>query len=146
MGHGDKQHVWTSSAGGSFTVVEDESNPVGRGTRITWVLKEDMKDYLNERRLKDLVKKHSEFIGFPIKLYVEKTEEKEVSDDEEEEEDDKEGDDEDGPKIEDVTEESEEKEDKKKKTKKIKEVTHDWDHLNSQKPRWMRKADDVTAE
>merc|ERR1712227_466721 len=75
----DKQHVWTSSAG-CFTVVEDESNPVGRGTRITMVLKEDMKDYLNERTLKDLVKKHSEFIGFPIKLYVEKTEEKEVTD------------------------------------------------------------------
>merc|ERR1711963_198262 len=120
----DKQHVWTSSAGGSFTVVEDESNPVGRGTRITMVLKEDMKDYLNERTLKDLVKKHSEFIGFPIKLYVEKTEEKEVTDDEEEEDE----------------------EEKAKKTKKIKEVTHDWNHLNQQKPIWMRNPDDVTPE
>ena len=73
-------------------------------------------------------------------LYVEKTEEKEVTDDEAEEEDE-EG--EDGPKIEDVTEEDG---DKKKKTKKIKEVTHDWDHLNGQKPIWMRKSDDVTAE
>merc|ERR1712070_788275 len=111
----DKQHVWTSSAGGSFTVVEDESNPIGRGTRITMVLKEDMKDYLNERTLKDLVKKHSEFIGFPIKLYVEKTEEKEVSDDEEEEDDEKEGEEDDGPKIEDVTEEDDDKADKPKK-------------------------------
>ena len=32
-----------------------------------------------ERRLKDLVKKHSEFIGFPIELYVEKSKEKEVT-------------------------------------------------------------------
>merc|ERR1711868_12649 len=117
----DKQHVWTSSAGGSFTVVEDESNPVGRGTRITMVLKEDMKDYLNERTLKDLVKKHSEFIGFPIKLYVEKTEEKEVTDDEEEEEEEEETKDKED-KIEDVTEEDDDKE-KTKKTKKIKEVT-----------------------
>merc|ERR1712070_726733 len=106
--------------------------------------KEDMKEYLEERRLKDLVKKHSEFIGFPIKLYVEKTTEKEVSDDEEEEEEEEEG--EDGPKIEDVTEDDEGKEKKEKKTKKIKEVTHEWDHLNGQKPIWMRKSDEVTAE
>merc|ERR1711988_1772490 len=80
--NGDDQHVWTSSAGGSFTVVKDDSN---------------------ERSLKDLVKKHSEFIGFPIKLYVEKTEEKEVTDDEEEEEEEEETKDkEDKPKIEEV--------------------------------------------
>jgi len=141
----DEQHVWTSSAGGSFTVVQDNSNPIGRGTRITMVLKDDMKDYLNERTLKDLVKKHSEFIGFPIKLYVEKTEEKEVTDDEEEEEDEEESKDkEDKPKIEEV--DTDEKEEKAKKTKKIKEVTHDWNHLNQQKPIWMRNPDDVTPE
>lgn len=67
-------------------------------------------------QVKDLVKKHSEFIGFPIKLYTEKTSEKEVTDDEDEEED---GDDEKEPKVEDV----DEAEDKEKKTKKIKEVT-----------------------
>jgi molecular chaperone HtpG len=37
---------------------------------------------LEERRLKDLVKKHSEFIAFPISLQIEKTTEKEISDDE----------------------------------------------------------------
>merc|ERR1712054_41338 len=111
----------------------------------TMVLKEDMKDYLNERSLKDLVKKHSEFIGFPIKLYVEKTEEKEVTDDEEEEEEEEETKDkEDKPKIEEV--DTDEKEEKAKKTKKIKEVTHDWNHLNQQKPIWMRNPDDVTPE
>merc|ERR1712188_357071 len=118
----------------------------GRGTRICLHMKEDMKEYLEERRLKDLVKKHSEFIGFPIKLYVEKTTEKEVEDDDddEEEEDKKDGDDEDdGPKIEDVTEEDGKKE---KKMKKIKEVTHDWEELNGQDPIWMRKAEDVTSE
>merc|ERR1712086_876808 len=145
----DEQHTWKSSAGGAFTVtqdVDDKKLTIGRGTRIKLTLKEDMKEYLEERRLKDLVKKHSEFIGFPIKLYVEKTEEKEVSDDEEEEDDEKEGEEDDGPKIEDVTEEDDDKAEKPKKTKKIKEVTHDWDHLNSQKPIWMRKADDVTPE
>jgi len=145
----DEQYTWKSSAGGAFTVSQDGEEAklaIGRGTRIKLTLKEDMKEYLEERRLKDLVKKHSEFIGFPIKLYVEKTEEKEVSDDEEEEDDEKEGEEDDGPKIEDVTEEDDDKAEKPKKTKKIKEVTHDWDHLNSQKPIWMRKADDVTPE
>jgi molecular chaperone HtpG len=135
----DEQYVWESAAGGSFTVTPDTSEPIQRGTRIVLKLKEDMLEYLEERKIKDLVKKHSEFIGFPIKLYVEKTEEKEVTDDEEEEE---EGDD-DKPKVEEVTEEDGEK---KKKTKKIKEVTHEWDHLNSQKPIWMRKPEDVTHE
>merc|ERR1712023_293547 len=94
-------------------------------------------EYLEERRLKDLVKKHSEFIGFPIKLYVEKTSEKEVTDDDDD--DEEEGDD-DKPKVEDVDEEE------AKKEKKIKEVTHEWDHLNGQKPIWMRKPEEVTQE
>merc|ERR1711968_232465 len=107
----DEQHTWKSSAGGKFTVTADSEESkmdYGRGTRICLHMKEDMKEYLEERRLKDLVKKHSEFIGFPIKLYVEKTTEKEVEDDDDEEEvedADKDASEEDGPKIEDVTEE-----------------------------------------
>ena len=134
----DEQHVWESSAGGSFTVRTSSDAPLGRGTRIILQLKEDMQEYLEERRLKDLVKKHSEFIGFPIKLYVEKETEKEVTDDEEEEEEN----DDDKPKVEDVDEEKE----KEKKTKKVKQVTKSWDHLNEQKPIWMRKPDDITNE
>merc|ERR1719269_254393 len=134
----DEQYTWESAAGGSFTVSPDapEAKRIGRGTRIVLTMKEDMAEYLEERRLKDLVKKHSEFIGFPIKLYVEKTQEKEVTDDDDDDEDEKDDDD-DAPKVEDVDEE---------KTKKIKEVTHEWDHLNGQKPIWMRKPDEVTQE
>jgi molecular chaperone HtpG len=138
----DEQYRWESAAGGSFTVVNDDSESLGRGTKIILTLKEDMLEYLEERKLKDLVKKHSEFIGFPIRLWIEKTEEKEVTDDDEDEEDDKDDDD-DAPTVEDVTDEKEKKE---KKTKKIKEVSHDWEHLNGQKPLWMRKSDDVTHE
>merc|ERR1712050_360092 len=94
-----------------------------------------------------LVKKHSEFIGFPIELYVEKSKEKEVTDseDEEEEKKDEEGKEGDEPKIEEVDEEKE-KEAKKKKTKKVKEVSHEWEQLNENKPLWMRKSEEVTNE
>ena len=134
------QHRWESAAGGSFVVSEDNEDPIGRGTRICLHLKEDMQEYLEEKRLKELVKKHSEFIGFPIKLYVEKETEKEVTDDEEEEEP-KEGED-DEPKVVDVDEE----ENKEKKTKKVKQVTKSWDHLNENKPLWMRKPEEVSNE
>jgi len=138
----DEQYVWSSSAGGSFTVSSDDDyEKIGRGTHIILHLKDEMEDYLQERRIKDLVKKHSEFIGFPISLLVEKTEEKEVTDDEDEDDDD---DDDDKPKVEEVDEDEEKK--KEKKTKKIKEVTQEWELQNKQKPIWMRKADDVTTE
>ena len=48
-------------------------------------LKEDQQEFLEERKVKDLVKKHSEFIGFPIDLMVEKTTDKEVTDSDEDE-------------------------------------------------------------
>ena len=136
----DEQYCWESAAGGSFVVTKNEEKPITRGTRIVLQLKEDMQEYLEEKRLKELVKKHSEFIGFPIKLYVEKETEKEVTDDEDEEEDASKGDDEE-PKVVDVDEE----EKKDKKTKKVKSVTKSWNHLNEQKPIWMRKPEDVTT-
>jgi molecular chaperone HtpG len=136
----DDCFTWTSEAGGSFVVSKTEDSGLGRGTRIVLHLKEDMSEYLEEKRVKDLVKKHSEFIGFPIKLYTEKTTEKEVTDDDDD--DEEEGDD-DKPKVEEVDEEEAKKE---KKTKKIKEVSHEWEHLNNMKPLWMRKPDDVTQD
>jgi len=138
----DECYTWTSEAGGSFIVTQTEDSGLGRGTRIILHLKEDMSEYLEEKRVKDLVKKHSEFIGFPIKLYTEKTTEKEVTDDDDDDDED-ENEDDDKPKVEEVDEEDAKKE---KKTKKIKEVSHEWEHLNNMKPLWMRKADDVTQD
>merc|ERR1719316_1699771 len=136
----DEQYIWESAAGGSFTVVKDDERAHGdikRGTKIILSLKEDQSEFLEERRLKDLVKKHSEFIGFPIELYVEKSSEKEVTDSEDEEEAKKEeGEDGDEPKIEEVDEAE----------KKEKKVTHDGEQLKKNKPLWMRKAEEVTTE
>merc|ERR1711871_1711502 len=141
----DEQYIWESSAGGSFTVKKDaEGEALGRGTKITCYLKEDQLEYLEERRLKDLVKKHSEFINYPISLWTEKTVDKEVDDDDDEDEDKADGDEGDEPKIEEVDEEESEKKEKKKK--KVKEVTHEWDLMNKQKPIWTRKPEEVTKE
>merc|ERR1712225_232408 len=141
----DEQYIWESSAGGSFTVTKDSSGEaLGRGTRICCYLKEDQLEYLEERRLKDLVKKHSEFINYPISLWTEKTVDKEVDDDDDDDDDEKKGgEDGDEPKIEEVEEDEPKKE---KKKKKVKEVTHEWDLMNKQKPIWTRKPEEVTKE
>ncbi|KAH7433001.1 hypothetical protein KP509_07G049900 [Ceratopteris richardii] len=135
----DEQYIWESQAGGSFTVTRDAGEPLGRGTKITLHLKEDQLEYLDERRLKDLIKKHSEFISYPISLWVEKTTTKEVSDDEEEEKEEKE---EEEGKLEEIEEEKE----KEKKKKKVKEVSHEWSLVNKQKPIWMRKPEEITKD
>merc|ERR1712012_641622 len=98
----DECHIWISEVGGSLTITPSPDAGLGRGTRIGLHLKEDMSEYLEEKRIKDLVKKHSEFIGFPVKLYTEKTTEKEVTDDDDD--DEMEDDDDDKPKVEEVDE------------------------------------------
>jgi len=132
----DVQYIWESTAGGTFNIQQDDdpnSERLGRGTKIVLHLKDDQLEYLEEKRLKDLIKKHSQFIGFTIQILCEKTTEKEITESEEEEDDEdkkedeekKEGD-EDAPKVEEITEE-EEKKQKEKKKKKVKEVSHEFE-------------------
>merc|ERR1719333_1003868 len=115
----DEQYVWESSAGGSFTIKSGHDDELQRGTKIVLYMKEDMTEFIEEKKVKEVVKKHSQFIGYPIKLLVQKEREKEVSDDEAEPEEAKEGEE---PKIEDVGEDADaEKKEGEKKKKTIKE-------------------------
>lgn len=145
----DEAYLWESSAGGSFTIRPYSDPELTRGTKITLYMKEDQLDYLEERRIKEVVKKHSQFIGYPIKLLVEKERDKEISDEEEEEpEAAKEGETSEAPKIEDVgsDDEAETSKDKKKKKKTIKEKYNEEEELNKTKPIWTRNPEDITTE
>merc|ERR1719495_1426993 len=87
-------------------------------------MKEDQADFNDEKKSKDVVKKHSQFIGYPIKLTVQKEKDREVSDDEEEDADG----------------------DNKPKKKTIKEKYTEEEELNKTKPIWTRDADDISSE
>merc|ERR1712147_72844 len=127
------------SAGGSFTIRNDEGPSIGRGTKIELFLKEDQAEYLEEKKIKEIVKKHSQFIGYPIKLHVEK--EREVESEAAEEVKDEE-EDSDKPKIEEIDEDAEKKEEKEKTKEKYTEL----EELNKTKPIWTRNPDDISNE
>ncbi|XP_015884861.1 endoplasmin homolog [Ziziphus jujuba] len=145
----DKQYVWESKADGAFAISEDTWNePLGRGTEIRLHLREEAGEYLEESKLKDLVKKYSEFINFPIYLWASKEVDVEVPADEDdstdEESSESKSSDEEG---EDDAEKSEEEDgEEKPKTKKVKETTYEWELLNDVKAIWLRSPKEVTDE
>merc|ERR1719207_313392 len=139
------QHVWESSADASFTVVEDpRGNTLGRGSRVTLHLKEDAHEYLNEQKLKEVAKKFSQFIPFPIYVKVKKEVEADAEEDDDDDDDDKEEDKDDVETKDDDEKDEDEKEEKKKTPQK--KTVYEWEQVNTQKAIWLRAKEDVTEE
>ncbi|KAG7221108.1 hypothetical protein INR49_017549, partial [Caranx melampygus] len=137
------QHIWESDSN-QFSVIEDpRGDTLGRGTTITLVLKEEASDYLELETIKNLVRKYSQFINFPIYVWASKTETVEEPIDEDAaaaEEPEKET-------AEDEAEVEEEEEHKDKpKTKKVEKTVWDWELMNDIKPIWQRPAKEVEED
>lgn len=140
----DVQYIWESDAA-SFSIVEDpRGNTLQRGSQISLHLKDEAQDFLEEDTVKQLIKKYSQFINFPIYMWTSKEVEEEIPVEEDtagkpEKKDEDQIEEEDGQ----VEEESE---DEKPKTKKIKKTVWDWEVMNDSKPIWTRKPNDVTED
>ncbi|CRK86923.1 CLUMA_CG000744, isoform A [Clunio marinus] len=139
----DKQYIWESDAA-SFTIVDDpRGDTLKRGSQISLHLKEEAQDFLEEDTIKQLIKKYSQFINFPIYMWTSKTVEEEIPDEEEVTEkpstDDETEDDE--AKVEEDTEAE-----KEPKMKKVTKTVYDWELMNDSKPIWTRKPNDVTQD
>lgn len=138
----DEQYKWESNAGGSFAVTKDDSFELKRGTAIILHLKDDMMSYLEESEIRRLIKKHNQFIDFPIYLQTIKT--RTVDDNTEDIVQENES--KDDAKVEDVEDAEEDENDKKVEKKTKTESYTEWDHLNQEKPIWNRSSKDVTHE
>jgi heat shock protein beta len=124
-----KQYIWDASSQREYQVYVDPKQDLGRGTTIVLHVKESTPEFLNEAKLKSLVKQYSEFIDFPIYVWASHEEEVEAAEDTDlgEEID-----------IQDVEEGA--KEEKKKVT------VWGWERVNELKPLWYRKPADITED
>ncbi|CAK9294785.1 unnamed protein product [Gordionus sp. m RMFG-2023] len=146
----DTQHIWESDAE-SFSVAADpRGNTLGRGTQVSLYMKEETQDFLEENTLRDLIKKYSQFINFPIYLYeksVEKVPEPDMETVKPEEKEGEETVDKKSPDDDEDTKVEEVNEDKVKKAPKTVEKTvWDWKIMNGAKPIWTRKPADIKSE
>uniref|UniRef100_A0A8C7KGF3 Heat shock protein 90, beta (grp94), member 1 n=1 Tax=Oncorhynchus kisutch TaxID=8019 RepID=A0A8C7KGF3_ONCKI len=129
------QHIWESDSN-EFSIIEDpRGDTLGRGTTITLVMKEEATDYLELETIKNLVRKYSQFINFPIYVWSSKTETVEEPIDET-----------DADKDEDHDEVEVEEEEDKPKTKKVEKTVWDWELMNDIKPIWQRPAKEVEED
>ena len=79
----DKAYTWESDGSSGYTI--SSSDKKDNGTKITLHIKEDTEDYkysdfLTEYKIREIVRKYSEYISYPIKMEVSNTRKKEDSD------------------------------------------------------------------
>jgi molecular chaperone HtpG len=114
----DEQYMWESNGNGTFDVQRDETDyQLKRGSILMLHLKEDMSEYLEDSRITSLIKKHNQFIEFPIFVETQKTREVE---------------------LEPAEEGSE--------PQKVSETYFEFDQVNKDKPIWCRNSKDVTED
>lgn len=147
----DEQHVWTSTADAKFFVTKDpRGDTLGRGTRVTLHLKDDAIEYVEQDKIKNLVKKYSEFIQYPIKLFLSKEVRKQVPDEEEKPADETTTDEtkQDDAEIKDEgeTKPTEDETPKEPKTKTVTEQVWEWETINEVKAIWLREKSDISEE
>lgn len=138
----DDQYIWESSAAHSFTITKDPNgNTLGRGTKIIIDLKQDSYEFCEEKKLRELIERYSEFINFPIYLRVQKEISKEIEDEDAETAESQEK-----PEKKDDLEIKDEDEVKKPKTKTVTEKVWEWEVINDNKAIWLRDKDEITEE
>jgi len=142
----ENQHIWKSTADGSFTVVQDpRGNTLGRGTAVIMTLKEDADEFLEKSRLESLISRFSEFSQYPLLMWDSKVETEEVELEAESTETEEETDDEDDDEL-TAEDDDEEEEEEGPKTKTIEKTIWFWKRLNENKPLWTRSSKDITDE
>ncbi|CAD8122730.1 unnamed protein product [Paramecium sonneborni] len=144
----DDQYIWESQAAHSFAVSKDpRGNTLGRGTQVTIHLKQDAVEFAEESTIKELIKKYSEFINFPIYLKVTREISKQVEDDSEQQQQDdqqQENTDDDEVKVKD--DDDDDADTKKKATKTIKEKVAEWVQINENKAIWLRPKEEISDD
>jgi heat shock protein beta len=117
---------WESEQTKNFTITEESDSSAflpenaSSGTSVTLHIKEGMEKYLNDYKLRQLLELYSEFVSFPIYLWLSKVEYDKVK-----EKDEKTG---------------------EEKEKSVPRTVYDWELVNKAKPIWMRKPSEVSDE
>ncbi|CAB0041282.1 unnamed protein product [Trichogramma brassicae] len=137
----DKQYIWESDSN-SYSIVEDPRNTLKRGTTISLYLKNEAQDFLEEDTIKNLIRKYSQFINFPIYMWSSKNIEVDSDEVDEKTPETKDAEKEQGDDDDATIENDQDKAEKKKVTKTV----WDWELINDAKPIWTIKPSEITEE
>eukprot|EP00536_Pseudo-nitzschia_multiseries_P010953 jgi/Psemu1/319968/estExt_fgenesh1_pm.C_3530005 len=127
MQDSSKAYRWESEADSNYSIAEASPDEIegASGTKLILQLKEDASTYLEASKIEELLTRYSEFIEFPISVWKEKTEYKQVPDEE-------------------ANKDLPEGEEPKMKT--VPETIEGYETVNNQKPIWLRSPRDVNEE